>query len=127
VGPLSLRQNRSFTADGIGVQTSFYWPPEPTGPTAGYTAPMQGWVETRITGLASQPIVLRGEYSQTYRPGHHNFSEEFLFDPHLEPGLDVAVLNELTGRNIRGLAVRSGLDQRVEFWIWGLNETLRQP
>jgi hypothetical protein len=127
VGPLSLRQHRSFMADGIAVQTSFYWPPEPVGPTAGYTAPLQGWVETRITGLASQPIVLQGEYAQTYRPGHHNFSEEFLFDPHLEPGLDAGLLSELTRWNIRGLAIRAGLDQQPEFWIWGLNETLRKP
>jgi hypothetical protein len=127
VGPLSLLQTRSFGAGNLTIETSFYWPPEPSGPIAGYTAPLQGWVETRIAGLVSQPIVLRGPYSQTYRPGHHNFYEEFLFDPHLEPNLDPSLQAELTRLNIRGLAAGYGQDQSPEFWIWGLDNTLRKP
>jgi hypothetical protein len=126
VGPLSLRQSRRLNQGNLEVETSFYWPSEPRGPSAGYTAPLQGWVQTTITGLISRPIVLRGDYSQSYQPGHHNFWETFLFDPHLEPGLDPELLEELTARNIRGLvAGYYGPDQPVDFWIWGLDDTLR--
>ncbi|MCL4177583.1 MAG: hypothetical protein KJ072_07525, partial [Verrucomicrobia bacterium] len=63
-----------------------------------------------------------------YHPGHHNFYEEFLFDTHLDPGLDPAQLDELIARNIRGLvATYSGPDQPGEMWIWGLDDTLRRP
>ena len=41
------------------VETRFLWPPEPQGPTAGYTAPNLGFVETRIIGLTSEPLILR--------------------------------------------------------------------
>jgi hypothetical protein len=127
VGPLSLLQKRSFGAGTITIETSFYWPPEPSGPTAGYTAPLQGWVETTIHGLISRPIVLRDDFAQTYHPGHHNFSEEFLFDPHLEPGLDPAIRTELVQLNIRGLAAHYGMDQKATLWIWGLDDSLRPP
>ncbi len=127
VSPRSLRQVRRFAGKGLVVETEFYWPPAPTGPVAGYTAPLQAWIETRISGLTTQPVVLRGEFSQTYQPGHHNFSEQFLFDPPLEPGLDPAVLAELRARNLRGLVVRGGLDLEPQFWLWGWDDTLRAP
>ena len=71
---------------GVSITTSFYWPPHPTGPVAGYTAPLSRWDKTVIEGLTSEPIVLRGYYSQTYLPGHHNFWESFIFEPRLEEG-----------------------------------------
>ncbi len=126
VGPLSLRQERQLTGKGVTVETRFYWPPMPTGPTAGYTAPLQAWIETRIEGLASQTIVLRSDLSQTYHPGHHNFSEDFIFDPHLEPGLDPAILAELAARNIRALYGTYAQETPVTFWVWGLDDTLRK-
>lgn len=94
-------QERCFTDQGITVTTSFYWPPPPTGPTAGYTAPLTRWHRTVIEGITSEPIVLQGEYSQTYRPGHHNFFEQFLFEPGLEPGLDPQIRDELRARDVR--------------------------
>lgn len=96
-----LLVERTFSAaDGVSINTSFYWPPYPKGPTAGYTAPLVKWVETTITELTAQPITLRGDYSQTYRPGHHNFVEDFIFEPRLEPGLSQSVIDELTAKNI---------------------------
>jgi len=68
---------------------------------AGYTAPLSRWVETVIEGYTSEPIVLRGWYSQTYRPKHHNFGEHFLFEPRLEPGVSQNILDELRAQNIR--------------------------
>ena len=98
----SIVVERPFrNARGVRIKTSSYWPPHPTGPIAGYTAPLEKWVGTTISGLTTQAINLTGYFSQTYRPGHHNFTEEFLFEPVLEPGLPVAILDELRAQNIR--------------------------
>ncbi|MBI2927008.1 MAG: hypothetical protein HYY24_15040 [Verrucomicrobia bacterium] len=86
---------------GVRVETDFYWPIPPTGAVAGYTAPLVRFEETRIAGLTTQPIVLRGYYSQTYHPFHHNFAEELVFEPRLEPGLPAATLDELNRANIQ--------------------------
>ena len=45
--------------------------------------------------------MLRDYFSQTYRPEHHNFSENFLFEPALEPGISSAILAELKAKDIR--------------------------
>lgn len=121
----SLRQTREFSAKGVTVETAFYWPAPPKGVVAGYTAPLQAWVGSVITGLASQPIVLRGEYSQTYLPGHHNFWESFLFDPALEPDLPDAVRADLAARNIRALIVTGGFGSTDEVLVWGADGTFR--
>jgi len=68
---------------------------------AGYTADLVRWVETVIEGYTSEPIVLQDWYSQTYRPEHHNFSEHFLYEPRLEPGISQQILDELRAQNIR--------------------------
>jgi hypothetical protein len=99
-------QQRSLTGgDGTTVSTSFYWPAEAEGAVAGYTAPAIRFVETVIDGLTSTPIVLQGEYSQTYRPEHHNFGENFLFEPALEPGIPQQQLDELTAAGVRTIHV----------------------
>ncbi len=107
-----LLQNRRFEEpNGVTIEVSFYWPPSPKGPTAGYTAPLARWAETRISGCTSEPIVLHGEYSQTYKPEHHNFMEHFLFEPRLEPGLSPDILAELKAKDIRYIHVRGGMDK----------------
>ena len=98
----SRLQTRNYsTASGVNLQTSFYWPELPSGLSAGYTAPLVQWVETRITGLTTEPIVLRGYYSQTYRPEHHNFAENFIFEPRLEEGIPPQIVTELSAANIQ--------------------------
>ncbi len=96
---------RTMTDGGVSIETRFYWPPYPKGPTAGYTAPVARWVETKINGLVSSPITLRAYYSQTYQPFHHNFAETFIFEPRLEPGLPQSVLDELAAKNVQLLHV----------------------
>lgn len=91
--------------DGVLIDTAFYWPAPPGGIVAGYTAPLAGWERTIISGLTSEPIVLRDWYSQTYRPGHHNFTESFVFEPGLEPGLALSIRNELAAMNIAQIVV----------------------
>ncbi|MCC6235212.1 MAG: hypothetical protein IT580_21395 [Verrucomicrobiales bacterium] len=107
----SKRQRRSWKQGGRTMEIEYYWPPEPKGIVAGYTAPLQRWEGTTLTGFTSRPIVLRGELSQTYRPGHHNFWEDFLFDPWLEPGVAADLLEELRGANIR--AILAGGDREA--------------
>ncbi len=99
----SKLQRRAWKHGVRNLEIEYYWPPEPKGIVAGYTAPLQQWVGTTLTGFTSRPIVLRGDFSQTYRPGHHNFWEDFLFDPWLEPGVDPALLEELRAANIRAI------------------------
>lgn len=90
------------------VRTSFWWPEGPGGIGAGYTAPLHRWRETVIEGFTARPIVLRGYWSQTYRPGHHNFSEDFIFEPRLEEGISPAVVAELETANVRWIHVQVG-------------------
>ena len=122
------RQSRSFAAHGLEIETAFYWWDYWPG-GVGTTGTLQSWEETTITGLASRPIVLRGEYSQTYAPAHHNFYEDFIFDPHLEESMAPDILAELRAGNIRALVVRSelvGPERTLSgIWIWGFDQTLR--
>jgi hypothetical protein len=67
----------------------------------GNTGPLKRWDRTLIEGLTAEPIVLRGYYSQTFRPEHHNIIEHFLFEPRLEPGLSDAVLTQLNTMGVR--------------------------
>jgi hypothetical protein len=99
-------QQRTFSAEEVAVQTSFYWPKPPGRGIADKTAPLAQWKETIIEGLTAAPITLRGEYSQTYRPGHHNFSEEFIFEPALEEGINPSVLQELDAANVQLIYVQ---------------------
>jgi hypothetical protein len=102
------------------------WPPEPRGPTAGYTAPNLGFIETRIIGLTRDPLVLRSGVSQTYSPGHHNFTETFLFEPALDPGVSAAQRAELEAAGIRQLVADSGFFEGNLFWVVGPEGKLRK-
>jgi hypothetical protein len=87
-----LYQQRSFSGGGIGIITRFYYA---DWESMILTYPLGRYIETTITGLTTLPIVLHGYYSQTFSPGHHNFSEEHLFEPRLEPGISQAILGQL--------------------------------
>ena len=104
---------------GVSVTTHFYWPVPDVGAVAGYTAPLARFVETRILGYTSTPIVLHGFYSQTYKPEHHNFSEHFIFEPGLEPGILPSILQELRTRNIRLIHVYSSSGGTATFTTYG--------
>lgn len=95
-----LRSVTITSGTSVTIRTSFYWPPNPTGPTAGYSAPLIRWKETVIEGLTSEPIRLRGFFSQSYTTTMHNGTEYFLFEPRLEPGISPAILKELRQENI---------------------------
>ena len=110
--PGDLPQTRNFRGkDGVAITTEFFWPPHPRGIVAGYTAPLARWRQTVIEGLTEAPIVLLGEYSQTYRPLHHNFDEHFVFVPSLEPGLDRDILDALRERDIVAIHAFTGMQE----------------
>ncbi len=105
-GSDDMPQQRTFSTHGVSIKSSFYYPPLPKGLTAwelggGNTAPLKRWEQTVIEGLTTEPIVLKGYYSQTFRPEHHNQVEHFLFEPRLEPGLSTAILDQLRDKGIR--------------------------
>jgi hypothetical protein len=120
-----LTGTNSVNKRPVTVDTSYYWPKPPGGAVAGYTAPLVQFVETQIAGLTTNTIILRGVYSQTYHPGHHNFSEEFIFEPRLEPGLPSSTLAELTAANIQFLHVYWHGGGSVVFTIFGLDGSVR--
>jgi hypothetical protein len=102
VTPESLLQERRMGLGlGATVVARFYWPDPPRGVVAGYTAPCIGWVGTTITGLTTEPLELRADAAQTYHPFHHNFSEEYLFEPAADPSVNAVQRAELAARNIR--------------------------
>ena len=108
--PGSIRVERVLeTGRGLTVRTVFLWPEEPNGPTAGYTAPLLRFERTEITGLTARPVILTDYWSQTYRPGHHNFTEEFVFEPGLAPDLPADQRAELAAAGIRALHIMAGM------------------
>ena len=102
ISPDDLPQDRMVEGkDEKKIEIEFFWPPHPTGPTAGYTAPLKAWKQTTITGLLDEPLVLKGWFSQTYAPGHHNFWEEFIFEPSMEEGISEELLAELEEADVK--------------------------
>ena len=85
--------------------------------------PLFRFEETRIEGLTSRPLLLRGFFSQSWSGAHRQYAENFLFEPHLEEGMDVALLQELEAKNIRMIYVEvirwpdfvSGTNRMVTF------------
>ena len=89
-----------------------YWnlvaPEGTSGPgyrTDGGTEALARFKETRITGLASRPIVLRSDFSQTYATWHHNVHENFLFGSGMEPGIDPELLADFKAANVKALII----------------------
>ncbi len=126
VTPESLLQERRM---GMGLGTMavarFYWPDPPRGVVAGYTAPCIGWVGTTITGLTTEPLELRADAAQTYHPFHHNFSEEYLFEPAADPAVNATQRAELAARNIRMIHLDWN-HQSAEVRVIGLDGKLRR-
>jgi hypothetical protein len=119
---------QTFTSGSLTVQSSYWYPPPPTGPKGGYTAPIIRWDETTITGLTTAPIVLTGYYSQTHAPRHHNFGGEYIFEPRLEPGLPEATRLELEAANVAWIVIIDNDSQGAEdqMWVLGVDGALRR-
>ncbi len=105
----------------VTVNTALYWPQPPDGIAAGYTAPLVRWGQTTISGLTSAPIVLRGYWAQTYRPAHHNFGQDLVFEPRLDPEVPAGLLAELAAADIVALYV----DTMSTFYVRGADGSFR--
>ncbi len=92
---------------GRRLELRFWWPAPPRGITAGYTAPLARWGDSRLVGFG-EDAALGGPWSLTYRPGHHNFSESFVIEPTLEPGLPATTRAALEAADVRVLHVDTG-------------------
>jgi len=92
---------------GVSVATTYRYVTEFFG-FGGFTAPLDRFDHTIISGLTTEPILLRSMYSQTFRPQHHNFAEHFVFEPRLEPGLPAQQLAELDAAGVRIIHVLGG-------------------
>ncbi len=106
---------------GFVMQTTFRWPAAPKGPTAGYTAPNIGWVQTQISGLTATPLLLTSPFAQHQRPGHHNFDGMYLFEPALDradtadgrvPTVTEVQAAELKSAGIQGIYIHAGTDMQ---------------
>lgn len=117
LSPDYLLQNRRAGREGIALDIGFYWPPPASGAVAGYTAPLVRWTQSTISGIGSTPLTLSGYYSQTYRPEHHNFAENFLFDPHLEGAIDPSQLAAWDAADIQALVAVAGFQSQP---LWAL-------
>ena len=120
--PGALLQERTWKNTNVAVQTSFYLL-QPRGVCI-CTAPLIRFVQTRITGLSSDPVVLTNDFSQTYDAGRHNWGEVFIFEPRLEPGLAQSTLTELNAANIQLLYVQT-YDTNATFRVLGLDGKFR--
>jgi len=106
IGPdHSLIERDYQLTGGRAFDIAFWWPPAPSGITAGYTAPLVSWERTVISGFTTEPVELNSWWSRSHRPGHHNFSEDFAFEPRLEPGIDANTLAELEAADIAAVYV----------------------
>ena len=70
--------------------------------------------------------MLTNYYSQTYGPGHHNFSEEYIFEPRLEPGLLSGTLAQLNAANIQLIYVYWPGGANAMMWVLGLDQKFRR-
>ena len=122
----SVFQERNLVCSNVvTIHTTYYWPKFANGMLMLFT-PLQRFVETRITGLTANPIVLTNYYSQTYGAHVHNYMEEFLFEPRLEPGLPPATLAELNAANIKQIYVSAGGGRAGLFFLIGFDQSLRR-
>jgi hypothetical protein len=88
------------TPGGVSMVSHYRSPPTPL--ICGGCAPqVSRFYETTITGLTSEPIVLRDRWSQGYGSSNHAFFEWFVFEPALETQLAPSILDELAAMNAR--------------------------
>ena len=70
-----------------------------------YPAALSPWMHTQITGLTTEPLELKGYWSQSARAGHKFRYAWYVFEPRLEPGLPAGQLEELRAANIQLLHI----------------------
>lgn len=90
----------------VQVSSSYWMPAEVKGDDC--RCPVLRIVESRIAGFTTEPLVLRGYWSQTMEDFHGSGARQFLFEPRLEPGLTAQQLAELAAADIAQIYVNAG-------------------
>jgi hypothetical protein len=95
--------------NGMSIRSEYYWDGLPESEMAGdgYTSPLIQWKQSTVTGLTTNPIVLRSPWAQSYKCKRKNFWEEFYLEPELDPDLPAETKAELRAKNIRIIAYMS--------------------
>ena len=105
--PNDLFREAAFEVVGQGtnvsIRSSYWLPAEARGDDC--RCPLLRIVESRIDGFTTEPIVLRGYWSQTFNDIHHSDYQQFIFEPRLEPGVSQQQLNELAAADIMQIYV----------------------
>lgn len=121
-------KEHTLTATGQGtnilIHTAYWLPYEAS--TDDCRCPLIRFAESRIEGFTSEPLVLRGYWSQTFNDVHHYASQEFIFEPRLDPGVTSQQRQELAAADIARIYVhRNGFFDPI-LMIVGINGTLRR-
>lgn len=103
-GSYLMGHTRSFTSpDGVSIETSYclYCP--------GFCLewPFAFWNWTTISGLTTETINLYSCSSQCYTAGHHNWCENFYFEPMFEPGISQCIVDQLWLMNVKGIELHN--------------------
>lgn len=69
------------------------------------TIPGYAFNRVLIRGLLSDPLNLMRQEASTFGPHHHNFTEDFVFEPDQAEGITEAQKQELRARNIKLLVL----------------------
>lgn len=124
-----LFRETAFEAVGqstnVSIRSSYWLPAEARGDDC--RCPVLRIVESRIEGLTTEPLVLRGYWSQTFKDIHTSGYRQFIFEPRLEPGLSSVQLSELAAANIMQIYVNGNGDFTPDvLLIVGFDGSLRR-
>ena len=102
-GPFDSTRTNIIATNHVSIRIVYSLQEHPKIPIIGTggTGDLKQWHETAISGLTSEPFILKGYFSQTYKPTRHNFSEQFLFEPALEEGISSNILQQLRAADIK--------------------------
>ena len=107
----SWPNTNTITTNHVSLRTTYNLQIHPKIPIVGVggTGDLKSWYETVIAGLTTQPFILKGYFSQTYKPSRHNITEQFLFEPGLEEGISAEILEQLRAADIKQIRCLRGL------------------
>jgi hypothetical protein len=90
------------------------------------TIPLLKWLHGSVSGFTPEPLQAQDYYALTFLAGHHNFFNDFIVDPTLEPSLTTAQRADLASQNIRLFYGHTqGFGPGGGFYILGLDGTVR--
>ena len=90
------------------------------------TIPLLKWLSGSVSGFTPEPVPVQDYYALTFLAGHHNFFNDFIVDPTLEPTLTPAQRADLISQNIRLFyGHTTGFGPNGGFYILGFDGSAR--